>query len=304
MPAVAESCGFVPAPSNVYWERFCPVDGVRRERPLILLHGSNQTGACYRSRLDGGPGWVEDFAARGYECWIADWPGTGRSGYVPPDRLDFRFLFDALAALVEEIGHVDLVGHSMGGYCSFKLRERLPDRVVRVVGVAPAPPRELSPRSTVLEDDGRFAVVQYPLSVAFRIDRTRQWVPTEEYVERQVIGASTRFPREHTDRLRASLQPIPPLLLLERLNIAPDPELEIVRPESFRGARMLVVTGTADPVHPRAVDEETVAFFRGLGAEADFLWLGDVGIEGNGHLLMCEENSSEIAALIADWLEA
>ena len=40
------------------------------------------------------------------------------------------------------------------------------------------------------------------------------------------------------------------------------------------------------------------------GARADFCFLGDRGIVGNGHMLMLEDNSDEIAGIILDWLEA
>ena len=289
----------------MYWERFAPPGGATRRRPLVLVHGSNQTGACWRTRVDGGPGWIDELVAAGYECWTVDWPATGRSGLVPLDRVDFRFLVDGLEALLrDEIGRdVDAIGHSMGGFTVFKLREQAPRLVARVVGLAPAPPRELTPASEVLEDDGTTARVRFAYTVDFEVDRTRTYHPTDEYVERQVIGPSTRFPRDAGAALRASLQPIPPLLLLERLHAFADPGLEIQDPSAFEGARMLIVTGTADPVHPREVDGGTADFFRDLGADVTFLWLGDAGVGGNGHLLMGEDNSSEILELILAWLE-
>ena len=126
---------------------------------------------------------------------LVDWPGTGRSGSVPVEAVDFRFLVDGVAALIGEIGPVDLVGHSMGGFTSWKLRERLPELVPRVVGVAPAPPRELTPRSDIVADDGRVVRVRFRYTVEFEVDRTRPYAPSDHYVARQVIGASTRFPR-------------------------------------------------------------------------------------------------------------
>ena len=301
--AAAHASGFVPPPWKIYWERFAPQGGARRPRPVLFIHGSNQTGACFRTRVDGKPGWVSAFVAAGYECWLVDWPGTGRSGSVPVATIDFRFLVEGIAALVREIGPVDVVGHSMGGFTSWKLRERVPELVTRVVGVAPAPPRELTPRSEVVADDGRVVRVRFRYTVEFEVDVTRPYAPSDEYVERQVIGPSTRFPRDHEARLRASIVDIPPVLLLERLNVTDDPELELRRADAFRGAEILIVTGTHDPVHPREVDGATAEFLRGLGADVRFLWLGDVGIEGNGHLLMGEENSDEVAALILDWLD-
>ena len=39
------------------------------------------------------------------------------------------------------------------------------------------------------------------------------------------------------------------------------------------------------------------------GAKADFCFLADRGIVGNGHMLMLEDNSDEIAGIILDWLD-
>jgi hypothetical protein len=33
------------------------------------------------------------------------------------------------------------------------------------------------------------------------------------------------------------------------------------------------------------------------------VYLGDVGITGNGHMMMLEKNNQAIAAFMADWLE-
>ena len=40
------------------------------------------------------------------------------------------------------------------------------------------------------------------------------------------------------------------------------------------------------------------------GAKADFIYLGDLGITGNGHMLMLERNSDAVAQLIIDWIES
>ena len=40
------------------------------------------------------------------------------------------------------------------------------------------------------------------------------------------------------------------------------------------------------------------------GAEADFIYLGDLGMTGNGHMLMLERNSDALAQLIIDWIES
>jgi hypothetical protein len=35
----------------------------------------------------------------------------------------------------------------------------------------------------------------------------------------------------------------------------------------------------------------------------DFVALADIGIRGNGHLMMLERNSDAIARVVADWLD-
>jgi hypothetical protein len=51
------------------------------------------------------------------------------------------------------------------------------------------------------------------------------------------------------------------------------------------------------------VDGAIVTWLNGNGAKADFCFLADRGIVGNGHMLMLEDNSDEIAGIILDWLE-
>ncbi len=47
----------------------------------------------------------------------------------------------------------------------------------------------------------------------------------------------------------------------------------------------------------------TVAYLEQAGAHVTFLKLADVGIHGNGHMMMLEKNSDQIAQLISDWLD-
>ena len=72
----------------------------------------------------------------------------------------------------------------------------------------------------------------------------------------------------------------------------------------LRGKRVAVLTGTNDTDHPKALDAEVVAWLTAQGALADYLYLGDLGIHGNGHLPMHETNSDEIAHRIMDWIDA
>jgi hypothetical protein len=121
-------------------------------------------------------------------------------------------------------------------------------------------------------------------------------------VDHTFIGGSTLFPRDQIASYAAALNPIPARLLLERRNVAGS-QLRVVDFSKFRGKPVLVLTGTNDLGHARAVDEPIADWLNANGAKADFIYLGDLGISGNGHMLMLERNSDALAQLIIDWIE-
>jgi len=45
-----------------------------------------------------------------------------------------------------------------------------------------------------------------------------------------------------------------------------------------------------------------VKFLEQAGVHPTWVKLGDAGLHGNGHMLMLEKNSQEIADLLLDWL--
>jgi thioesterase domain-containing protein len=66
---------------------------------------------------------------------------------------------------------------------------------------------------------------------------------------------------------------------------------------------VIIVTGGEDLEHPRYVDEEVANWLSAQGASSQFVWLPDQGIDGNGHMMMMERNSDQIADLILEWLD-
>jgi pimeloyl-ACP methyl ester carboxylesterase len=50
-------------------------------------------------------------------------------------------------------------------------------------------------------------------------------------------------------------------------------------------------------------DHCSVRFLRQAGVKVEFIKLEDVGIRGNGHMMMLEKNNQEIAKVMTDWLQ-
>ena len=113
---------------------------------------------------------------------------------------------------------------------------------------------------------------------------SRRFVATPAFVASKLIGKSTQFPREHTARYAASLQPIAPRLLQQRLNIG-GAQMKITDFSKYRGKRALVLIGTDDVDHPRELDVRIADWLNENGAKADFWFLGDRGVSGNGHMI-------------------
>ncbi len=293
--------GLTAAPVPVYFETFSPTAPTGKPT-VVMVHGGAHSGACYQRTAADRRGWAYLFAERGYRAVVPDWPGTGRSGYIALDRLTGATVVEGLGALIRGLGApVVLLTHSMSGCYGWRLLELYGDIVETVVGVAPGPPGNIQKQAPVYEETETLIETEAS-GRRVRIDRTAPVVASADFVERKLVGESRYFPRDRIAGYAGSLRPIPPKLWLERQNIHGS-QLRVSDPQKLAGKRILVITGTDDLDHPREVDGAIVTWLNQQGAKADFCFLADRGIVGNGHMLMLEQNSDEIAGIILDWLE-
>lgn len=285
---------------HVYYEEFIPAFDTAPT--VVMIHGGAHSGSCFQRTVSGEPGWAYRFAERGYRVVVPDWPGTGRSGYVAPHLLTGEAVVSGLAALLEQLdGSLILLTHSMSGCYGWRLLERFRDRVRAVVGVAPSPPGNIQPVPQIVrETDDEIEVQSRELRVP--IPKGAPFVPDAAFVEKKLVGESRFFPRERLAEYGASLLPIPARLLLERQNVR-GAQLRLSEDVRFDGTPVLVITGTEDIDHRPAVDGAIVTWLNEHGARAEFRYLGEIGITGNGHMLMLEKNSGEIADVIIAWLD-
>lgn len=292
--------GFSARPAPVYFDVLEPASGPVRGT-VVMVHGGAHSGSCYLRTADGRPGWAHSFAEAGYRAVVPDWPGIGRSGWVPQEDLTGMTVAAGLGGVIEALGgQVILMTHSMSGAYGWRLLESHGAAIEAVIGVAPAQPGNIQAVPAVArETDDHVELAGQ--GVFPRLDKRAPTLPSRVFVEKKLVGDSRHFPRHLMADYAASLLAIPPRLVYERLNIGGS-QIRVDRTERLEGKRVLVLTGTDDYDHPRALDSAIVDWLNGAGARAEFLWLGDRGIEGNGHMLMLEDNSDEIARLMLDWL--
>ncbi|HEX6458279.1 MAG TPA: alpha/beta fold hydrolase [Thermoleophilaceae bacterium] len=290
--------------SGTYYEIFGASSG--GAPPLLFIHGGGATGACWRATADGRVGWADQLAERGYECWLTDWPGTGRSGNRNGLDIEYGDVVDGYRRLLRDViaQPAVVVCHSMGGAVTWQLVQHESDLVAGVVSVAGAYPANVVAKSEVVSDDGDVAEIVFAdTGVQMTVDRRVMNLYGDGYIYQQGIATSTRFPMDKVDEFRAALVGLPPKMLLQRLGVLEGMPV-VDQPAGFQGKPIRLIAGGEDPAHTREIEERTIGLLRGWGADAELIWLPERGIEGNAHFLMAEENSDEILEVLVEQLEA
>lgn len=300
MPArpFAGRCFFSGTPRRPVFVDSIPArPGRPRRTPVVMVHGGCHTGTCYLATPDGREGWADVFAAAGHDVFVVDWPGHGRSPACEDLAvLPTREIAEALLALVQNVGPAIVLVHSASGPMAWWMAEQAPESVAAVIGVAPGAPANILP---VLPDDpAEVAKLSQDISLGCPV-----MLPEDHPVRvgPDFIAAywanAPRFPKKALAQYRQSIVPESARLFNERFNIG-GRGLRINDPASLAEIPILILTGDHDPRHPRRIDQATAEF---IGAE--FIWLPDLGITGNGHMLMIEDNSHAVAALLLTWLD-
>jgi len=302
-----------------------------------MVHGGSQTGTNFTGTPDGREGWAQYFLRRGHAVYVVDqvargrsahfsqshgpvqaanlrrteqrfvaprrsmlwpqakkhtqWPGTGKPGDPAFDAFyatQFPSLDsypkqqeinrDALIALLDRIGPSVLLVHSQSGAFAWPVADARPRLVKAIVAVEPNGP-------PVYETEFKGAP-EWFTDVGVRKTSGLGKVPLR-YVPPLKPGEKLSFVRQARpdapDLVRGWLQAEPARQLA---NLAKVPILILVAEASYHAA----------------YDHVTSAYLTQAGVPNDFVRLESIGIRGNGHMMMLEKNSDEIAAVIEGWL--
>lgn len=284
----------------IYYDKLIPASDQSRP-PLVLLHGAGHTGACYLGTPDGRPGWAQQFATLGFPVIVPDWPGVGRSGRVDLADLTGELVCEVFGAFIQSLEEpCVLLTHSMSGAYGWRLVEAHGKRIRAVIGVAPSAPGNLDSVPEILDRGDGYVVVRRGIFNR-RVTLEQPNPFSDELVEKKLIGGAPQFPHESLDAYKRSLRGTPPRLAYERSNIDGS-QLRITNTAPFSRKPMLVVSAPHDPDHTPDNDGALAHWFGEIGADAEYWYLPDRGITGNGHMMMLEKNNGEIAERIAGWI--
>lgn len=306
---------------------------IRHPYPIVFLHAAGNTATQWMQTPDGRPGWAYDFIDQGYVVYVEDFPARGRSQYVPgvdgnfnirtgpllervftasAARADFpqakkqtQFpgtglmgdpIFDTFAktqvqfiggkeeamtrdanvALLDRIGtQVILLTHSQGGGFGWLIADARPNLVKAIVTVEPAGPpiRGVDTSKVAYVDRGGLAwgvsnaPITYdpPVSSAADLDTVLETAPEGPGL------VPCYMQREPAHKLK-NLEQIPVLFL------------------------------NGEGGYHREFDHCLAKWLNQAGVATEYVRLEDVGLTGNGHMMMLEKNSADIAKYIGGWL--
>jgi pimeloyl-ACP methyl ester carboxylesterase len=306
--------------------------------PIIMVHGGSQTGTNFTGTPDGREGWAQYFVRRGYAVYVVDQVARGRSahwsqvhGAVQPSRLGFverRFVRpeefkqwptahlhtqfpgtgkpgdphfdqfyasqfpsivsfakqqeinrDALVALLDKIGPSILLTHSQSGAFNWPVVDQRPKLLKALVAVEPSGPPVHDIENTGAPDwfkDAERTKVAGLADVPLAYDPPLTGDAKLEFVRQDKP--------DKPDLVRCWLQKEPARKL---------PNL----------ARIPIVILVGEASYHAPYDHCTAAYLTQAGAKVTFIRLADVGVRGNGHMLMIEKNSDASAGVIAQWLD-
>lgn len=275
-----------------------PLDYEYGRLPIVMLHGGFHSGTAYLQCPDGRYGWAYRFAEHGHCVYVPDWPAHGKSPGI--DRITDLGTLDiahSIAKLLETTGRAIVLAHSASGPIAWWLTEHFTENVAAIIGIAPGSPANLLP---ALPDDPQvISLLQNDETSGYPV-YSKPGLPVKVDVNfiRSFWANSPLFPSDHLDEYVRTIGQESPKLLNERFNIG-GKGLHLSSTKGAKSLPILIVTGELDLRHPREIDAALARYL-----DAEHLWLPDAGIKGNGHMLMLEKNSNDIADLLIRWLKS
>lgn len=257
--------------------------------PLVMVHGSNHTGACWETTPDGREGWATWFVRQGFSVYVVDHSGRGRSGF-------------AVAALNRMAGEsqpatlaIPLATHERA-WVNFRIGPRFGE----VFDGSRFPVEhferysaQLVPNAEVTLEPGAAATVA---ALAALLDAIG---PAAVMVHSQSGAYGMELVRRRVQRVRA-------LVNIEG-DMVPCTAEDVAR--YFVHVPMLSLWGDYSfGAAGRNGDErrngcrDTVGAIQAAGGKARLLLLPDIGIRGNSHMLMLDRNNLEVAEHVHQWL--
>ena len=255
------------------------VQNRRGKLPLLMWHGGGLSGVTYETKPDGAPGWLNYFLRQGWDIYISDAMERGRSGWSD------RFKGDPVSLPMHDLWERFRIGPP-GSWNDEKAMRATYPGVQFPIDAYEQFMKQGVPRWVTTDDQ----------TVAAYVALVDKVGPCALLVHSQAGPFGFRVAEARPDLVRA-LVAVEPSGAGSKDAVAP-----------LKNVPLLVIYGDNAKDHPRwgQIRRNVITYadaIRDEGGSVDLVDLPDVGIKGNTHMIMMDENSDQIAGLIQNWFE-
>jgi len=247
-----------------------------------------------------------------YDLWPqakyhTQWPGNAQPGDPAFDNyfasnvpsMDNRetqskMNVDALAALLDRIGPSIVLVHSQSGQYGWPLAQARPALVKAIVAAEPSGPPV---HDVVVPGAARFGM---PFEKATTVEGTEIFRDDPRLKRYGLTDAPLVY--------APAVTPESPLGFVQQDKAEAPDSVKCWRQKE--PARKLVSVGDRPILYLAAeasfyapYNHCTVGYLKQAGVAVSFVKLADIGLRGNGHMMMMEKNSDAIAQVIIEWLD-
>jgi len=295
---------------------------IRHPYPIVFYHGAGQTGVDWLQTPDGRPGWAYYLIEQGYVLYMLDYPTRGRSAYVPtlqPNGQPLDGIFNIRTA--PNLEEIWTDSKSCGGrecpagmsHTQWPGPGTMGDPVFDTFVKTQV---QFAPPSTDLATKASLALLDIIGSPVILLTHSQGggvgWAVADARPN-LVKAIVTSEPGGGIQR--QMLHYDPPITAIADLKTYTEEkgerpgenpctlQTEPVRKLAVAGLRNIPILDiSGDGGYHRAGDACPPKWINQAGGRAEFIRLEDVGIKGNGHMMMLEKNSDVIIKFIDDWI--
>jgi pimeloyl-ACP methyl ester carboxylesterase len=265
---------------QAYVQYFLPAKP-RGAVPLLLWHGGGLTGASFETTPDGRPGWLNYFVRQGWDTYNSDAVERGRSGFASPEVFAGQPIFLTKTDPYERFR----IGGGAGTYNDDPAKRKLLPGNRFPAEAYDDFTRQLVPRWLTTDT----AVTDAYIALVDRV------CPCVIVVHSQAGLFAFKAAQARPEKVKA-------LVVVEPAGIG-----DADKAAALKAIPVLAVFGDYFDVDARwaALRKTAETYFdqiRAAGGSVRVADLPQVGIRGNGHMLIMDRNNLEVAGLIQKWL--
>ncbi len=261
---------------------FTKLDKPKAKFPLMLWHGGGLSGVTWQTKPDNSPGWEQFFLRAGHDVYVSDAVERGRSGWSRyPDIYTSTPVFRSK----KESWELFRIG----------------------------PNYQSSTSKTAFSD------TQFPLDAfdMFARQSNPRWLTNDaasqraydEYVQKVCPCVLVAHSQGSSFAITAALHAPDKIKALVLVEASSSPDPAKVAIDTMKGIPTLYLWGDHiqdSPLWPRfqGVSRKYFDALSKLNKDANWIELPSLGIKGNGHMMMMDKNSDQIAAIVNQWLKS